>query len=351
MLGTDVETMGGIASVVNVYRAAGLFERYPVVYLATHCDGGVAAKLRVMAAAWLRYLVLLLRGQVALVHVHTASRASFWRKLPFFAAARLLRIPAVLHLHGAEFHLFYEQECGRWRKRLVRYVFEHAARVVVLSAVWRDWVAGMSPRARVTVVYNPVLLPQPALPWSARVPGETLFLGRVGPRKGCDDLLAAAAELAGRYPQLHVSMGGDGDVAQAGRRAAALGLERRVSLLGWVRGERKQSALAQASLFVLPSYNEGLPMGVLEAMAAGLPILASTVGGIPEAVSDGEEGFLVAPGDVAALVRCWDRLLGDAGLAQRMGEAARRKVARCFSAEAVLPQIERIYDELGAGKR
>jgi glycosyltransferase involved in cell wall biosynthesis len=100
-------------------------------------------------------------------------------------------------------------------------------------------------------------------------------------------------------------------------------------------------------LYALPSYNEGLPMSVLEAMAAGLPVLATPVGGIPEAVSDGVEGFLVAPGDVAALAARLAQLLQDDGLAQRMGAAARRKVETTFSSQAVLPHVEKMYQELG----
>jgi glycosyltransferase involved in cell wall biosynthesis len=347
MIGTHPDTMGGISSVINVYRDGGVFDRYPVEYLATHRDGGAATKLKTFAGALFRFAWLLLSGQVSLIHVHTASRASFWRKCLFMLGARLFGVPSILHLHGAEFHVFYEKENGAFGQRLIRSTFAHASRVIVLSDTWRRWIEGVCPQAKVSVIYNPVLVPQPAPAWNLRTPGRTLFFGRVGPRKGTYDLLAAAATLHGE-PALSLYFGGDGEVDKASARAAELGVAQKVRFLGWVRGDAKRQALNDAMIYALPSYNEGLPMSVLEAMAAGLPILTTPVGGIPEAVSDGVEGFLVEPGDVPALAARWRQLLDDEALARRMGEAARRKVETSFSAEAILPQVERLYDSLGA---
>ncbi|UGQ47650.1 glycosyltransferase family 4 protein [Massilia endophytica] len=348
MVGTDPQTMGGVAAVVNVYREAGLFQQYPVRYLSTHRDGGGWTKLRAAAGALLSFAGLLLRGRVSLLHCHTASRNSFWRKTPFFLLAFLFRVPAILHLHGGEFHLFYEKESGPLKRRLIRFIYDHAAHIIVLSERWRQWVSGMSRNPNISVIYNPVLLPQPAPDWSQRVPGQTLFFGRLGKGKGVYDLLAAARELKDGHPGLQLALGGDGEVEQARAAAAELGIGEQTAFLGWVRGEQKLSALRQATIYTLPSYNEGMPMSILEAMAWGLPVLATPVGGIPDAISDGVEGFLVAPGDVGALAQRWAQLLDDPQLAQRMGEAARRKVAAVFATDAVLPRLGQLYQSLGA---
>jgi glycosyltransferase involved in cell wall biosynthesis len=347
MVGTHPDTMGGVAAVVGVYRAAGLFTQYPITYLATHRDGGALLKLRTAAGALLRFCAMLLRGQVSLLHCHTASRNSFWRKTPFFLLAFLFRVPAILHLHGGEFHLFYEKESGPLKRWLIRFIYDRAAHVLVLSERWRQWVCSISRNARVSIIFNPVQLP--ALPdWSRRVPGQTLFFGRLGRGKGVYDLLAAARELKDRHPGLQLALGGDGEVDKARAAAEELGLGAHTQFLGWVRGEQKARALERASIYTLPSYNEGMPMSILEAMAYGLPVLATPVGGIPDVVSDGVEGYLVAAGDVAALAQRWNELLENPALAQRMGEAARRKVAARFSADAVLPQLGALYQSLGA---
>jgi len=347
MVGTSLNTMGGIASVIRVYQAAGLFERYGIAYLATHCDGGIGKKLAIMSHAYLTLVIALLRGQVFLLHVHVASRASFWRKSGFFLLARCFGVPTILHLHGAEFAQFYEKECGALRQRFIRYVFDGASRVVVLSEAWRLWVAGISRNRRIETIFNPVILPPAVTPWTERQPGSVLSLGRLGKRKGTYDLLDAGARSGAAVGALKLMLGGDGEVEQARARAVALGTEAQLDLLGWVSGADRERYLGLATVYALPSYNEGLPMSILEAMAAGLPVLSTPVGGIPEAVTDGVEGYLVAPGDIDALAARLQQLLLEPGLASRMGAAARRKVESTFSSDAVLPRVERLYAELG----
>ena len=346
MIGTGLATRGGIAAVVNVYASAGMFRRYPVRYIESHCDGSAFDKLAALLRGYARFLGMLFTGQVGVAHIHVASRASFWRKSLFFWPAWLLRVPVIMHLHGAEFSIFYEQECGPLRKALVRAVFDRAARVVVLSSAWKRWMQAVTRNPRVEAIYNPVQLPLDA-DWQQRVPGQVLFLGRLGARKGSYDLVGAASKIAPAQPGLRLLMGGDGEIDETQRHAHDLGIGSRVSTLGWVGAEQRAQLLSRAWMYALPSYNEGLPMSVLEAMAAGLPVLTTPVGGIPEAVTDGVEGFVVDPGDVDGMARRMAQLLSDATLARAMGAAARRKVETTFSAAAVLPRIERMYKDLG----
>lgn len=349
MIGTLPDTQGGVSAVVGVLRAGGLFERCGVDYLPTHRDGKTWPKLRTALQGWLRYLSFLITRKVALVHGHMASRASFWRKLFFFLPAFFLRVPVVVHLHGGEFQQFHGKESSSWARRLIRFVFEHAARVIVLSESWRTWAQMTFPAARVQVVHNPVAIPAPA-PFSARATQTLLFLGRLGKGKGTYDLLEAVARLVGRFPDIRLLLGGDGELEQVQARAAALGIAEKVDLLGWVDGDDKRALLAQTAVYVLPSYNEGLPMSVLEAMAAGLPVVATAVGGIPAAVTDGSEGFLIAAGDIQALADRIARLLEDAELRKLMGERARQRAISTFSMEKIVAQIEDIYRELGVIK-
>jgi len=347
MLGTRYDTMGGISAVVNVYRAAGLFERFRIQYLTTHCDGNALNKLVIFGRAVATFMSLLLTGRIGLMHVHMSSRASFWRKCVFMLPAFVFRIPTIIHLHGSEFVVFYEQECGGLAKRFVRFVFNTASHIVVLSSAWQEWVQGICSNPNVEAVYNPVLVPEQPTQWSSRSDADVLFLGRLGKRKGSYDLVEAAARLRAANNEFRLLMGGDGELENISARAESLGMANSVKLLGWVRGNDKEQYLSSARIYVLPSYHEGLPMSVLEAMAAGLPVVSTTIGGIPEAVADGVEGFLVQPGDVSMLADRLKRLLDDDELASRMGAAARNKVITTFSTTAVLPRVERIYKDLG----
>jgi glycosyltransferase involved in cell wall biosynthesis len=345
MLGTDLETKGGISSVVNVYRSNGFFEKWNTTYIPTSCDGAFIVKFSRAIFSFLRYIGILLTSHVQLIHVHMASRASFWRKFCFIQMGFLLRIPVLIHLHGGEFHIFYGRECSLWKKKIVRYVFEKANRVVVLSHRWAEWAQNTFSAANVSVVYNPVIYRR-NLTFDSRKEAEILFLGRLGESKGTMDLMDAVSRLTRSHPKIKLLLGGDGDLDGARSRAQELGIAPRVDILGWVKGDEKEKLLLESTVYALPSYNEGLPMSILEAMAAGLPVVSTKVGGIPEAVRDGVEGFLIEPGDVKALTRRLDMILSDRTLQTKMADAGRKKIEAVFSAQKVVPQMEKLYSAI-----
>lgn len=345
MVGTALDAQGGVSAVITTLKEGGLFERCNVEHLVTHRDGGWGTKVAVLVAAWARLVRRLARGDVGALHVHTSSRASFWRKVLFILPAVVWRIPYLLHLHGAKFHEFYAASRSPSR-RVIRFVFERACCVIVLSHAWRAWAQNTFPNANIRVVYNPVVLPARGVPPSHEI-SAVVSLGQVGGRKGTPELISAFAIVARRFPACTLLIGGDGDIKGARQLADDLGLAGRVELLGWVKGEKKAALLASATVYALPSYNEGLPVSVLEAMAAGLPVVSTPVGGIPEVVTDGVEGYLIQPGDVESLADRICQLLGDAQLRHKMGAAARAKVVASFSVECIVPQLEAIYAEFG----
>ena len=128
-----------------------------------------------------------------------------------------------------------------------------------------------------------------------------------------------------------------------------LGIGSRVQWLGEVVGAAKDSALAASDIFVLPSRAEGLPMAMLECMGAGMAVVATRVGAIPEVITEGREGLLVPPGDAAALAAAMDRLASDADLRQRMAAAARRTCEDHYSVESAARKLMLIYQALPAG--
>ena len=155
------------------------------------------------------------------------------------------------------------------------------------------------------------------------------------------------AAIAPEFPTLRLLAGGDGEHEQVRAQAEELGIARHVEILGWITGADKDALLARATIYVLPSYVENLPMGVLEAMAAGLPVITTPVGGIPSTIEHGLDGLLVQPGDVAALSDALRSLLRERSVREALGEAARRKAIARFSAEKVMAEIDDLYLELG----
>lgn len=348
MIGTHPQTMGGIASVVRGYIADGLFERLALTYVATHRDGSPWSKTLTALRALARATYLMLRTR-PLVHVHLSSRASFWRKSIFCVAARVTGRPYLLHMHGSEFMKFFDEECGRFGKSAVRTVFAHASLMIALSQKWRDDLQRICPTARIEIVPNAVAIP--ALEHRpANGPRRILFLGRLGNRKGTFDLVRAFAALGTSSGDATLVCAGDGAIAQTSLLARELGIAERVSCPGWLDPAASAAHLATADLFVLPSYAEGLPMALLEAMAAGLAVITTPVGGIPEVVHHMENGYLIQAGDIQALSGALGQLLSSEHLRGRLGAAARESVLQHFSLHAATGHLERIYASYGVGR-
>jgi glycosyltransferase involved in cell wall biosynthesis len=349
MLGTSLGGRGGVVAAVSAWRDGGLFEREAVRYVATHADGSRAAKLRHALAGFCQTIGACLLRRPAIVHAHSASRASFVRKSLLLLIARRAGCQTIFHLHGGGFRHYVETESGTWKRRWIRHTLEHSARVIALSDGWATFLRSFAPRARVAVLPNAVAVPKLPDP-QLEQPGRILFLGRLEAAKGIDELLQAVALLAPRFPQLRLALGGDGDQARVRERAAALGIGERVELLGWMGPAARDAELARAAVFCLPSHAEGLPMSMLEAMAAGRPVVVSQVGGIPETIRDNDNGLLVPPRDVAALAAALARVLGDAALRARLARRARATIEEQYSLDVVGEQLGTLYRELAGAK-
>lgn len=334
---------GGMRSVVEAYQRDGLLDQEDVRLIASYVDGSVVTRQLVLLRALAAYIWCLLTKRVELVHAHAAMRGSFWRKGLFTSLARLFGVPVILHLHGSEMKPFYESQ-RPILQRLIRRHLEKATRVIVLSESWREFVGRIAPAAHVVIVPNYVVVP-PAANDGEQSPQDILFLGLIGPRKGTFDLIPAFAEVASVYPDAKLTIGGNGEIEQAKNLISSLDLDGRAKLAGWVGLEAKERLLRSSGIYVLPSYNEGLPMSVLEAMAAGLAVITTRVGGIPELITDGVDGLLIEPGDREGLKRSLLALLEDDQLRQRLAKAGRSRVKEKYSDEAILPLLRQIYRE------
>jgi glycosyltransferase involved in cell wall biosynthesis len=167
-------------------------------------------------------------------------------------------------------------------------------------------------------------------------------VARLQPEKGVDVFLQAAGLISSRYPRARYMIVGDGpERSRLAARARSLGLEGVVRFPGAPPDAR--SLLPDMDLLVVPSRSEGSPLVVLEAMEAGLPVVATRVGGIPEQIGHEREGLLVPPDNAEALAAAVLRLLDDPALAARLGRAGQTRVWREFRYDRMLEQIEGCY--------
>lgn len=352
MVGTDLAGMGGIRTVVEGYIQAGLFAQVPCTYVTTHRPGSHLRKLTAALSGWGGVAARLVTLDSPLVHVHLSSYASFWRKSVVCLMARLAGRPYLLHVHGSEFAQFYE-DCAPRARRFVRDILGGADLVLALSAAWRATLEDICPQARLEVLMNAV--PLPSLDETRRLeksPPTVLFLGEIARHKGVLELARSFAAVRERHPQLRLVYGGTGSALEEVRALCAqLELTDRVEFTGWLEAEGKRAAFANASLFVLPSYVEGMPMALLEAMSWGLPTIATAVGGVPEVITHEVNGLLIPPGDTAALTAAISRLMSDPSLRRRLGEAARATVAERFSLDTAVRRLLEIYRRFGIEPR
>ena len=177
-----------------------------------------------------------------------------------------------------------------------------------------------------------------------------VFLGRLGERKGVSDLINAFKGVVKVHPKARLLLGGDGEIKKYQAMVNELEISEHVDLLGWVAGDIKINILKQADAYVLPSYNEGFPMGVLEAMSCKIPVIASTAGGIPDAITNNIDGLLIEPGDVESLKMAMNRLIEFPVETEKMRDAAKQRFLNNFSPSVIIPRLQTIYKELGAIK-
>ena len=351
MVGTSPEMRGGIASVVSAYRDHGFFAQANVRYLITHVQGSHRQKAwQFLKAVWMT-IQTLASGSVAIVHAHVASKGSFWRKALLLWIARRFGVPTIFHLHGGGFSGFADRGVGGAVLRAaIKSTLEASTIVVVLSERWVEWVREFAPRSRIRVVGNPVRIPHSGSELRATAErgrgGRVLFLGLICDAKGSFDLLRAWVDFRARVPGWRLVVGGNGEVDRFLEEAKRLGISDDLDYLGWLNGPQKDHELSIADIFVLPSYKEGMPVSILEAMAFEVAVIATPVGGVPDMMKPEVHGLWVQPGDVGALAQTLERLANSPELREELTRTSRQHVIAHYSMETVLEGLRAVYREI-----
>jgi glycosyltransferase involved in cell wall biosynthesis len=343
-LGPALDVRGGISSVEQLI--CDYLPPYASIrHVATMTDGARLTKAWVFARA-VRALSRTLEGiEPAIVHIHFASRGSLLRKMILANMVLRARRPLILHAHGANFDQFHRDLPAPVRS-LVSRTLQQATVLIALSSQWRDFYVHeceVSP-SQVVVLANPVRLPARVPERAGRSQVQFLHLGRLGQRKGGYDLVNAFAALPeSMRSRARLVLAGDGDVEGMTRLAAPLG--DRVRVLSWIDAHERDRLLAESDVFVLPSYAEGVPMALLEAMAAGLPCITTPVGGIPDVFTHGTEGLMVSPGDAGQLRAALSTFIADEPARLAAGKRACES-ARAFDVHAYARRLGDIYQRI-----
>jgi glycosyltransferase involved in cell wall biosynthesis len=342
-IGPDMHGPGGMPAVIRTLLASPLAEQHELSFLRTYGSSSPVRRLLtfgrglVELAAWCR------RPGERLVHVHTATRGSWYRKAIAVALVKSLDRPVVLHYHAGVGDIrAFEAKLGPVRLGLLRWAFRQADAVIAVSAASAAEVERIFSFERVAVVPNAA----PAVPSGATgVPPEAprpslVYLGGfANPAKGSDVLVEALQDVLDTDPDVRVLLAGPGEPTAEAEALMATG---RVRWAGYLDAVTKAEALREAQVFVMPSVSEGMPVALLEAMAYGLAIVATDVGGIPEVVTDDREAVLVPARDAAALAGAMRALLADPERRGALGRAARSRAERLNDGEVFGP-LDTVY--------
>lgn len=323
-LGCDFENMqGGISQILSNYK--GIYEIFN--FIPTTVKGSRIDKLVAFLFAYLKLVIVLIFGNYKIIHIHGASYNSFWRKSYIISLVNFFHKKVIYHIHGGGFEEFYKSDPIKIKRVLLK-----CDVVVVLSEYWKLFFQNEIGCNRVEVIRNMIERP---IVFHNNVNDSLLchftLLGLLGQNKGVYDLLKVINKNKIYYRgKLKLHLGGDGEIENVNSFIDKYDLSDLVVYEGWVSGKVKQELLSNTNVYILPSYKEGLPLSVIEAMSYSLPIIATPVGGIPELV-DCNNGILVDPGNMEQIENAIMFFLNNRKKIRVMGDVSFQKSQKYFS--------------------
>jgi glycosyltransferase involved in cell wall biosynthesis len=369
MMGFFPPSAGGIVSQLLTILNSDIIQNYEVVpfnigrpakqstinnsgYWVLMNSGLKRAVIALMTTSWRMgiFPFILLWHRPMLVHIHSAPFLVFWETAYYVLITRLLRMTCGLQFHFSFRHIY--EISGSWQRAAMLWVIRKSTVFIVIC---KDDVAFIAERSAncIRCVYLPNFIDvycfQPLISQAReRIKKEdivVLFLGgSEAIRKGFLDLLHAIRTL--RTPQLKLRFLFVAVPKEEVERRLPPELLPSCDVQSWVSGAAKIDVFAQADIFVLPSHGEGMPIGILEAMAASLPVVATRVGGIPDMITDGQEGYLVDPGDHEGLARAISRLAHEPSKRKEMGKRGFEKAQNLYDVRVGIQHLQKLYKEI-----
>lgn len=300
----------------------------------------------------LQFIWLLLSKRPAIVYLQLSQALlPFLRDCLFLVPAILLRRQVVVHLHGSIFRSVYEM-WPKWVRALALFALSRVSRAIVLCGRLKCVFTGLVPKDRIVAIPNGIDLWAPSQADDRRKhnPGTVLYIGALSVEKGVLDILQAVSEVTRLCPHARFIFAGEWhgtrSEEQAKQLIEQLDLGRHLVFCGPVAGEAKARLFRDASMLLLPSYHEGHPLVVMEAMAMGLPVIATDTGCIAETIGDGISGFVIEKGNPQQLASRIVCLLQDDTFREQMGKAARQRCLSEYSLERTMASLRNLFVEV-----
>lgn len=342
---SPTRSKGGMATVIReIQEDQILNSQLEIDVFESFMDGRLLVRL--VFSVWRYILFLISKRDYDIYHIHAASYGSIFRKGYYVRQAKKWNKKVMLHIHGASFMDFYSKLTDQKKQKVVD-ILKTADMVVALSKKWKQQFDSAFGLTNCVVLENGIdneWLAEAITP-AEEYKNNFVLLGRLGERKGAFDLVNAVELAAMQNPQIRLFMAGDGEIDKVKAMVAQKHLENNIEVVGWVNADGKLDLLKKVSTVVLPSYHEGLPMSVLEGMAAGKAIISTTVGAIPEVVAE-ENGILIQAGDVQALANAMLQCSTNAAMLEAMGRVNVKKIDEQFSMKHMHRKLLQYYEQV-----
>ena len=342
-VGPGRSSRGGIAIVINAYFDGLDLNCWRLKRLETQSDRSFVTKNITLIKALVLAPVKIFNCNI--IHIHTASNNSFRRKVYFIVLSRILRRKIILHIHGGGFDEFLKN-MSPGKLKFAQKVIQMADVVICLSTKKMTEIGRLISHDNMKIIPNPCVFNPQGIKRDYEKNEKVLFVGWIEEEKGIFDLIKAVSELSSMF----LVVAGKGRISDCQRLAVELGVNERIEFVGWLSPKDLINIYEDADIFCLPSYVEGIPMALLEAMSYGLPIITCPVGGVPDVVSDNVDALFVEPGAVDSIKDCLVRLQNDHDLKERLGCNAREKVEGYFTIPKISNKINLLYDSLVKGE-
>lgn len=339
---SPTKSKGGMATVIDgIQNDKKINSNYDISIHASYQDGNKI--FRIVYSVWAYLFFLCKRKKYDLFHIHVASYGSTFRKRKYLKALKRKNKKVIVHIHGAAYLVFYEALSNR-KKEKVKDFLREADMVLALSDEWKNSFENILHITNCHTLNNGIDTEMycKAISDIEKTHQSFLFMGRLGKRKGSYDLLDAMEKAVKENPSIKLYMAGDGEVEKTKRIINDKKLNGNVEILGWIGFDKKIVLLKNVSTVVLPSYNEGLPMAILEGMAAGKAIISTNVGAIPEVVKE-KNGILVKAGDIRALSEALLKCSTDIDMIKEMSKNNINIIDKEFSMKKMHMKLDEYY--------
>ncbi|MCK1991637.1 glycosyltransferase family 4 protein [Peribacillus muralis] len=346
MIGSHLRTTGGITRVVKNYFQAGLNEKVDLEYFPTYFGSNHIVNIFYFFTKFIELYIKLfiLNKRYDVAHIHMSYKGSFIRKKHIITLLKNKKIPIMLHMHGSQFKEFYDQSADK-KKLEISNTLNKVSIILALGTEWKEYYETIC-KTKVVSLDNAVF-PKKIKSDDSNNKIYITTMGLLSNRKGTYDLLEVANKLKGAIdPKYKFLLAGDGEIEKVKKIIKSNNLEDFVIIPGWVSDEIEiEKIYKQSAIYVLPSYNEGMPMSILEAMSYGLPIISTNVGSIPTVVEK-ENGLLMDPGNINMLEENIKLLLNNKGDVEFYKKNNIEKIESKYNVWNSIEDIILIYKEV-----